>query len=298
MVPVSTDPSSTREAGATPQVRYFHYAPHHNGLPPMRTYLKELWQRRDFAFELSRANMRADNSATVFGTIWLVLNPILMAGVYFLLVNILTNRGRTNPEYFVHLTTSLFVFTLITTCANTGTTSVTTAGKLILNTAFPRLLIPLAAVNTAVLRFLPTLVVTLILLIASPATHWSPTMLLAFVFVLMMALLGVGIASFFATCQVYFRDTVNFLPYFIRIWLYLSPVLWVPADIAGNVLEPIARIANPAYSLLNGYTSLLLHGTIPGPAVWLTAAVWSIAVFLIGTLFFIWREREFAVRIF
>ncbi len=298
MVPVTSDPSSTSEAGATPQVRYFHYAPHHNGLPPMGTYLKELWQRRDFAYELSRANMRADNSATVFGTIWLVLNPILMAGVYFLLVNILTSRGRSNPEYFVHLTTSLFVFTLITTCANTGTTSVTTAGKLILNTAFPRLLIPLAAVITAVMRFLPTLVVTLILLIVTPSTHWSPTMLLAVVFVLLMVLLGTGIASFFATCQVYFRDTVNFLPYFIRIWLYLSPVLWVPNDIAGNALQPIAQIVNPAYSLLTGYTSLLLHGTIPGPTVWLTAAVWSIAVFLLGTLFFIWRERDFAVRIF
>ncbi len=191
------------------------------------------------------------------------------------------------------------MFTLITTCANTGTTSVTTAGKLILNTAFPRLLIPLAAVITAVMRFLPTLVVTLILLIVTPSTHWSPTMLLAVVFVLLMVLLGTGIASFFATCQVYFRDTVNFLPYFIRIWLYLSPVLWVPNDIAGNALQPIAQIVNPAYSLLTGYTSLLLHGTIPpGPTVWLTAAVWSIAVFLLGTLFFIWRERDFAVRIF
>ena len=37
-----------------------------------------------------------------------------------------------------------------------------------------------------------------------------------------------GLAALFATLQVYFRDTSSFLPYFLRLWMYLSPVLWMP----------------------------------------------------------------------
>jgi teichoic acid transport system permease protein len=279
-------------------VVYNHYGPHRNGLPPLRKYLRELWQRREFASELSRANMRASSSDTFFGQIWLVLNPLLMAAVYFLLVAIIAGKG--GGDYFAHLTTSLFVFTFITTCANAGATSVTTAGKMLLNTAFPRLLIPLGAVHTAFFRFVPTLPVTLVIfLIFRGDVGWGPEQLLAIVFLALMVLFGMGLASFFATMQVYFRDTNNFLPFFVRIWTYLSPILWEVSDLSGKsvVLNQLVQL-NPAYHFLTGYTSLLLHGTIPPLTVWLVAAAWSVGMLLAGALFFMSREREFAVRIF
>lgn len=286
------------DSGARRPGVYFHFGPHRNGLPPLRRYLAELWQRREFAFELSRSNMRASSSDTFFGQIWLVLNPLLMAGVYFLLVAILSDRGR-QPGYFSHLTTALFVFTFVTTCANAGATSVTTAGKLILNTAFPRLLIPLGAVHTAFFRFLPTLPVTLaIFLIDWRHIGWGPKQLLAAYFLLLMALFGVGLAAFFATMQVYFRDTNNFLPFFIRVWTYLSPILWKVEFLAGKPawLQTAAEL-NPVYSMLGGYSSLLIRGVFPGIETWLVATAWAVGTFLAGSLFFMSREREFAVRI-
>lgn len=281
----------------TPGV-YNHYGPHHNGLPPLRKYLSELWQRRDFAVELSRANMRASSSDTFFGQIWLVLNPLLMAGVYFLLVAILSERGR-QPGYFTHLTTNLFVFTLVTTCANAGATSVTTAGKLLLNTAFPRLLIPLGAVHTAIFRFLPTLPVTLVIFLVDwRYIEWSPKQLLAVYFLVLMILFGSGLAAFFATMQVYFRDTNNFLPFFVRIWTYLSPILWQVTYLAPDDWLHKAAQLNPMYSLLSGYSALLIHGDFPKVSTVLIATGWALGTFLVGSLFFMSREREFAVRIF
>ncbi len=34
---------------------YHHYGPHRAGLPPLIPYLRELWHRRAFAVEMSRA---------------------------------------------------------------------------------------------------------------------------------------------------------------------------------------------------------------------------------------------------
>ena len=62
------------------------YEPHRAGLPPLRPYVTELWRRRHFAAELSRATMRAANTRTFFGQVWLILNPLLLAFVYYVLV--------------------------------------------------------------------------------------------------------------------------------------------------------------------------------------------------------------------
>ncbi|MET0692803.1 MAG: ABC transporter permease [Propionibacteriaceae bacterium] len=273
---------------------YHQYGPHRAGLPPMVKYFRELWHRRTFAAEMSKADIRGANSSTFFGQAWNVINPLLLAGVYYLLVTII--RGEHDPTYFTHLTCSLFAFTIVSTAVTTGSKSVTSSGKLLINTAFPRLLIPLSAVRTAFYRFLPTIPVYLVfhLLAGNP---WSPKMILSVYFLLLMVVFGMGLAAFFATLQVYFRDTASFLPYFVRIWMYLSPVLWLPEMLSFNpVIDTLVKI-NPMYSMLGGYTELLQESSWPPAYMWIAGTAWALAATVIGFLFFISREREFAVRL-
>ena len=282
---------------ATPQESGFEsdfhvYEPHRVGLPRLKPYLTELWRRREFAAELSRSGMRAAHSNTFFGQLWLVLNPLLLAIVYYVLVAILAGRG--GFEYFVHLVAGLFAFYFISTCITTGAASITGGGRLVMNMAFPRLLMPFSAVRTAFFRFLPTMIVYFAFHIIG-GLPWSPVMLLALVFLGLMIVFGLGAAAIFATVQVYFRDAASFLPYFLRIWLYLSPVLWYPEDVPAR-FEPLMYF-NPLYGLLGGWTDLLVRSQIPPLSLWLSAAVWAIVVFLSGSLFFMSREREFAVRL-
>src|SRR5687767_2333458 len=116
---------------------YHVYEPYKAGLPPVGPYLRELWHRREFAFELSRTRMRAQHFNTVFGKLWLLLNPILLTLVYFMLVDILRG-GSQGWAFFAHLMAALFAFQLIQVSVRQGTRSVTSGGRLILNTAFPR----------------------------------------------------------------------------------------------------------------------------------------------------------------
>jgi teichoic acid transport system permease protein len=275
---------------------YHHYGPHKAGLPPLVPYFRELWRRRTFAAELSKASMRGANTTTFFGQAWLIINPLLLAAVYYLLVTII--RGQHEPSLFTHLTLGLFAFNIVATSVTTGANSVVSSGKLLINTAFPRLLMPLAAVRTSFFRFLPTVPVYLVFhLILLPGV-WHPRMILALYFLGALVVFSMGLAAFFAALQVYFRDTSNFLPYFVRIWMYLSPVLWLPEAIARLPREVLTIIKiNPMYSMLGGYTELIQEGTIPDLYMWLNSAAWAFGVAAIGFLFFISREREFAVRL-
>lgn len=274
---------------------YHHYGPHRAGLPPLVPYFRELWARREFASEMSKATLRGANVNTVFGQLWLVLNPLLLAGVYYLLVTII--RQRHDPFLFTHLTLALFAFTFVQAAASSGATSVTGSGRLLINTAFPRLLIPLSAVRTAFWRFLPTVPVYLFFH-AIFGLSWHPRMLVSLYFLLTMVVFSMGLAALFATCQVYFRDTSSFLPYFLRLWMYMSPVLWLPEmlDRMGRGLRFLVEL-NPMYPMLTGYAHLLQGESFPPTWMWLAAAGWAIGSVLIGFLFFISREREFAVRL-
>ena len=62
------------------------YEPFRAGLPPLGAYLRSLWARRSFIAEFSRSELREQNYGSVFGQLWLVLNPLLLSGVYFLLI--------------------------------------------------------------------------------------------------------------------------------------------------------------------------------------------------------------------
>ncbi|GAB2747436.1 ABC transporter permease [Terrabacter koreensis] len=275
------------------------YEPHRAGIPPILPYVRELWRRREFAAESSKASLRSENTLTVFGQMWMILNPLLLAGVYFFLVNVLSG-GRTpgglgQMEYFSRLTAGLFAFYFVSNAMMAGAQSIVGGGKLLLNTSFPRLLMPFAAVRTAFFRFLPTVPVYLFfhLLAGNP---WNLGTLSALAFLFMLVIFSLGIAAFFATVQVYFRDATSFLPYFNRIWLYASPVLWLIDSIEGNRFASLAPF-NPLYTLLGGYTEALTEGHVPDLSVWATAAIWSVAMLAIGSFYFMSREREFAVRI-
>ncbi|WP_433164724.1 ABC transporter permease [Kribbella sp. CA-247076] len=272
------------------------YEPHKVGLPPLRPYFRALWQRREFAAEMSRTNIRAANTNTFFGQIWLVLNPLLLAGVYYVLVDILSGAASDDRagERFVHLCAGLFAFYYFSGAMTTGASSVVGGGKLLMNMSFPRMLLPLSALRTAFFRFLPTLVVYgVIHLVMRQPLKWE--MLLAPVFLLLLTIFAAGMAMIFAALQVYFRDTTSFLPYFVRIWLYLSPVLWF-AEEAPPRFQAFIQL-NPLYSLLGGWTDLLVRGTIPELDYWIGGTLWALAAFVAGALFFMSREREFVVRL-
>ena len=292
-------PASTEQAAPAREENEFTserhvYEPHKIGLPPLRPYVRELWRRREFAREMARTNLRAQHFNTVFGQLWLVLNPLLLACVYFLLVYILRGSGSRGVEFFAHLLAGLFAYYFISDSIRLSVKSVTGGGRLILNTAFPRVLLPLSSVITAFLRFLPTLIIY-IPVHAIAGLPLGPSLLWIFPLIALMFVLASGAAMLVSALQVYFRDVKNFLPYFLRVWLYSSPVLYY-ADEVPDGLHWILYV-NPLGGMLTAWSDVLIFGATPEAWALGMVTAWSFAIFIGGGLFFVSREREFAVRL-
>ncbi len=269
------------------------YLPHKVGLPPMRHYLGLVWKRREFAFELSRTTMRAKHFDTAFGQLWLLLNPLLLGSVYFLLVDLIRHHPRP-LSFFAHLLGGLFLYQVLQTGATEGSNSVVRGGGLILNTAFPRTLLPLASMATSFKRFVPTLAIWAIIHFASGG-GLTINMLWAIPIVAMVTVFSTGVAMFCGAAQVYFRDLSSFLPYLLRIWMYISPILYYWDDVPKHIQHWL--LLNPMASMLASWSDVLQKQQAPPLNLMLIGTGWAIFGLLAGSLFFISRERDFAVRI-
>jgi teichoic acid transport system permease protein len=269
------------------------YEPHAAGLPPLRSYVRELWRRREFSLELSRTRLRAQHFNTVFGQLWLVLNPLLLAGVYFILVDILRPRSG-GLTFFGHLMACLFAYYFVSNSMREGVRSVVKGGRLILNTAFPRALLPVSSVLNAFMRFIPTIMIYAPVHVAAGLPFgWH--MLWILPLTALLVVMATGLAMLVAALQVYFRDLANFLPYVLRVWVYVSPILYY-ADEVPKRYDVILAL-NPLAPILTAWSDVLNAGHTPAAGDVLLSTVWAFAIFTAGALFFVSREREFAVRI-
>ncbi len=268
------------------------YEPFAAGLPPMRAYLRSLWGRRAFIAEFSRSELRKRNYGSFFGQLWLVLNPLLLSGVYFLLIFVIS--GTNDKARFGHLTANLFLFYLIANSLTGGAKAITSGQRLILNTSFPRIMLPLSATIIALFKFVPTLIV-FAGIHAFIGLPYSWQMFWAIPIFLIALLLGFGLSILISCINVYFRDISSMLPYLTRSLLYLSPVLYEASSMSEQIKS--FQIANPIFYLLDSWSKVMIYAEAPSRFALLHASIWAVTIFIIGTYFFLSRERDFAVRL-
>ncbi len=264
--------------------------PYRAGLPRLGPYFRELWARRQFARELSRTTMRASYADTLLGRAWDLLNPVLTGVIFYLLVAVISG-GLGGADFFAWLMAGLFVFTFVSTAMTDGVKSIVSAGGIILNTPFPKALLPLSYIRTELQRFLLSLIIlALICAGARIAPSWA--LLAVIPWTVLITLFAIGVSLMMACAQVYFRDAGQLIPYVLRLWLYACPILWLPMPVTDFL-----TYTNPLYSVILGFDQMVIKGHLPSLSITIAATAWSLGIFIAGAWVFMSRERDFAIRI-
>jgi len=266
-----------------------------SGLPPLRQYLAELKERRPFIWHLARTDLKAKNYNTGLGQVWIILDPLLAAGVYYLMRTIIRPVGSGSARNLVlsHLIWAVFVFQFVQASMNYGARSLMNGRGMVLNSAFPRAVLPLYASLRALLDFLPTLAVYagFQYVLGQP---FGTSLVMLPVIIAILAVLNMGLAFLLAAATVFFRDMTNFLPYITRLLMYVSPVLFSTTEIPANLRVYLQW--NPLYPV---YAALeqIFRGQFPSSAYLMQATLWALLFWFWGVIYFLAKEREFAVRL-
>jgi teichoic acid transport system permease protein len=266
-----------------------------SGLPPLRPYFTELRARRRFIWHLARTDLKAEHYDSAIGQLWVILDPLLLAAVYFLLRTVVKPIGTAanRNDIIAHLLWAVFVFTFVSNTMMAGARSLLNGRQLILNASFPRAALPLVSVIKGVFDFLPTLFIYFVFAFFLGQPFGAPLMFLP-VIVVLLTIMTLGLGLLLAPIMVFYRDTGGFLPYATRIWLYVTPVLYFVVEIPRSLL-PYLRW-NPLYPSFAALEQIF-DGRWPSVGYLFFTAVWAFGFFFLGAIVFLARERDFAVRL-
>ncbi len=256
----------------------------------VRAYVRHLWNRREFAFHLALGNVKARNASTTLGLIWWVINPLLLGGIYALVFGVILDIQRGEENYIAYLLAGMFAFYYTRSVMVGAVNSIIQNARLLANLPFPRLVLPGSALIESAVGFVASL--GIYYLIVGPidgvwpgSTVWW--LLPAF---LLHTLFSFGLGALVARLAVPFRDLNNLVPYVLRLWLYVSPVIW-PVTFLENARPGIQQVLewNPLFPILAVYRHALMGQTLTGGDV-VVASTWSVLLFLFGVGLFVRNE--------
>jgi teichoic acid transport system permease protein len=262
-------------------------------MPNVREYLGLLWERRHFMGELARVDLRSTRSSTTLGAIWTVLDPLFQAGIYFFLYIVLRGGGGSAQAFLPILIGSMFLFTLSTAAMSEGGASIRRAKNLMLNSTFPRALLPITTVYKSIRGFAPSAIVFFILFPLLGGTIGPGLFLFPLLFVL-QTIMSVGIALLVSTYVVLVPDATNVMNYVTRILFFATPVIYPVSLLPAGTKILVAW--QPLFALFASYQAVL-SGTVPSFALIMQTMLWAFGLLFVGGYFFMKREREFTIHL-
>jgi ABC-type polysaccharide/polyol phosphate export permease len=271
------------------------YEPSTTGVPALGPYLEEVWSRRSLVWHLARTSMKARHYDTAMGKAWLVVDPIVMAFTFYLVRVVFRPGGSTDSAGFfiAHIIMGISFFYYVRAIVEGGSRCILGNRSLVLNTAAPLGIFPAVVLVRAVLELIPTMGVYFGVHLLTGQPWGFSLLLLPFVLVL-LTLFALGLGLFFAPMVVFYRDTGTLLPYVIRIWLYITPVMYAVDEIPAAV-KPFL-ILNPLYPFFY-LLEAIFKAQWPPIGYWAWSAAWALVAMVVGVIAFTRREREYAVRL-
>ena len=262
--------------------------------PPRRLNLprwRDLWQAREVVVRLALRDIIVRYRQTILGIAWVIIQPVLSAGVFSLVFGTVAGLSSGKLPYFLFSLAGMLPWNLFNGALTRSSASLIANQALVSKVFFPRILVPISTIASVLLDFVIGLAVAVILLFVYGVNPGLPVLLIP-VWVVLIALIGEGIGMATAAMMVKYRDVGYILPWVLQILLYASPVAYAISSVPER-LRWVFDI-NPITWFLEAFRWSLV-GTTP-PAAWQVVGlvVVSVAVFFAGVLYFQSHEREFA----
>jgi teichoic acid transport system permease protein len=257
-------------------------------------YIKQLWQRRYFITGFARARIQSENARNRLGEVWLVLNPILNAAVFYLIFGVILKTSRGIENYVAFLITGVFFFTYLQRSITAGASSVSGNLGLIRAFHFPRAVLPFASTAKQLMQLGYSLVVLIIIVLVTGEPITSRWLLIP-ITVALLSFFAAGVALITARITTTFNDFTNLLPFLLRAWLYLSGVFFSIQAFSENLpgwAQTVLLYQPGAVYLECARFSLLADYEAP-PWLFAAAAAWAVLAFVGGFVYFFRAEGRY-----
>jgi ABC-2 type transport system permease protein len=248
--------------------------------------LRRFWS---LTWTLAATDYKLRFYGSVLGYVWMLARPFLFFGVIYFVFSEIAGLDANVEHYGVYILFALVLFQFFGEATSGCVQCLVARENLLRKMRFPRLVIPLSVVLTALLNLGATLVAVLIFALATgvyPTWGWLELPLL----IALTALFSTGVGLLLASLYIPFRDVQPIWDVFSQLLFYASPVLYVATHVPDSYQE--AYLVNPIATLLTEMRAAVIDPSAPHPweiaggTVMLIAAGIVVAAVVLGIYVF------------
>ncbi len=259
--------------------------------------LRDVWEFRELLFFIAWRDVKVRYKQTALGAMWAILQPLLTMLIFTIFFGGLARVGSDGLPYPLFSYAGLLPWTLFAQGLTQAANSLVGSSNLIKKVYFPRLIVPLASVLTGLVDFFVAFSVLVGMMVwyrvpPTLALLWLP------LFLLLAVLAALGSGLWLAALNVEYRDVRYVVPFFVQLWLFVTPVIYPTSRLSAKLTElglPVWLSGlNPMTGVVEGFRwALLGSGSGPGPILVASASV-TLVFLLSGAFYFRRMERTFA----
>lgn len=250
-----------------------------------------LLRYRDFLYTLTLHRIQVRYRQSALGYAWGVIQPVTLVAIYSLVFNHLTKVPTEKTPYVIFAFSALVPWLYFSNGLSLATTGIVSNPSLVLRVHFPREILPLSYVATALVDF----VIGSCVLAGAMVLYRVPlhaTVVWVLVIMIVATTFLTGTALFCSTLQVRYRDIGLAMPFVLQVWLFATPVLY-PYQAVPSRLRPYFDF-NPMAAVVEGFRSAVVLGVTPDLR-WLGSSfAISVAILALSYAWFRRFESTFA----
>jgi ABC-2 type transport system permease protein len=219
---------------------------------------------------------------SALGIWWTMLNPLLTTAVMFVVFSQVFRFSTPEQEPFIlYLLAGVILVGFFSQGVIAAGSSIVNSAGVLTKVYVPPEVFALAAATAAAVNFAINLVPLLLIQLALGwGIPWTVVLVPLPAALLLVLVTGIGLLV--AAAAVYFYDVIDLTTVLLTLVGYLTPTFY-PISIIPEQFRPFVE-ANPLYSYLLAFRSLVYLGRIPPWYVW----VMMVATSLVGLLFGVW----------
>lgn len=262
--------------------------------------LKEIWRYRDLLMLFVKRDVVTVYKQTILGPLWYLIQPLFTSVIFTLIFNNLgqIKTGEVDPFLFnlAGITAWNYFKECLTGTSNTFTKNQNIFGKVY----FPRVIMPMSVTISNLLKFGIQIGVFIGFYLyyyyfEGSDISINANIVLFPVYVLLMALLGLGFGMIISSMTTKYRDLTVLVGFGVSLLMYASAVPYPVSEARLKFPEWFVPIVeySPLTQIIEGFRYMLLD---TGMFSWTSfgyTALTSVVVFLIGLIIFNRTEKSF-----
>ena len=266
--------------------------------------MQELFNKRNrvILLELVKTDFKLRYQGSFLGILWSVLKPLLLFLVMYLVFVKFLKFTDGTKTYPIVLLLGIALWGFFTEATSVGMNAIVSRGDLLRKINFPKYIIIISSMSSALISLSINLIVVLIFgLISGVDFTWRA--LLAPLSIIQLFILALGVSLILSTLYVKFRDISHIWDVILQICVYSIPIIY-PLSLVSNfhpevakvmMLNPIAQsIQDVRYSLIAPQTTPTTWSTINNIWISLIPVVLTVVVVIIGIMYFRKSSKTFA----